>query len=134
MKPGTFYAKGGFRLQSFGRGWLSVLAIIAIAYLGINANQLFGRPSLVINKPANETEIVALANFLTSGNVDPRDKLMINREEIFVDQTGQFQKSIDLQPGLNTLEFTVKRFLGQETTEVRKIIYQPNEVISNNAN
>ena len=108
-------------------GWLSVLAVIAIAYLVINGNQLFGRPNLVIDKPANETESVGLASFLVAGNIDPRDKLMLNQEEVFADQAGSFQKSIDLQPGLNTLEFTVKRFLGRETTEVRKVIYQPDE-------
>ena len=112
-----------------GWGWLAVLAVVAIAYLGINAGQLFGKPSLSISQPASETEIVGLADFLASGVIDPKDKILINREEVFVDQSGKFQKSVSLQPGLNTLEFTVKRFLGRETTEVRKVIYQPEENI-----
>ena len=60
-----------------------------------------------------------------SGKVSAGDKLIINGEEILPEENGRFEKDFSLQPGINTFEFEVKRFLGKEIKIIRQVIYQP---------
>ena len=63
--------------------------------------------------------------FQITGQLEQRDKLMINNEEIFIDPTGQFSKEYNLQPGLNIIEFKAKRLLGREVIVTKRILYEP---------
>ena len=60
-----------------------------------------------------------------TGQVNPGDTLTLNNEVIYPDKSGRFEKEIQLESGLNTLEFRVKRYLGRETTVVKQVLYQP---------
>lgn len=116
-----------FAIKKVKRAWIwpVVLGGIAIVYLAINASRLIGIPPLDIQNPLSATVISHLPGFELSGMIDPRDKVFVNNEEVFVDKDGRFQENYNLQPGLNTFEVLAKRFLGRETKVVKQIIYQP---------
>ena len=84
-----------------------------------------GTPQIQISSPAADNLIVNSPSIKLSGEVNSRDKLTVNGEEILVGENGHFEKDFSLQPGINTIEFRVKRFLGKETAVVRQVIYQP---------
>ena len=63
-----------------------------------------------------------------SGNVEVRDTLTLNGEVIYPNEEGFFEKRVQLEPGLNTLEFKVKRYLGQESSLIKQVFYQPESI------
>ena len=89
------------------------------------ANEFLGIPQIEIAVPSINNAVVNTSSVKLSGKISPRDKLSINSQEIFTDSNGYFEQEFSLQPGLNTVEFKIKRFLGKETKVVRQIIYQP---------
>ncbi len=100
------------------------LAVIALIYLAFKVDRLLGVPPIDINNPPTDNMMVNAASIDLRGDVDPQDKLTINGEEITTDKNGYFEKQFSLQPGINSIEFKVKRLLGKEVTIVRKVIYQ----------
>ena len=107
-----------------------VLAAILIAvgvYLILNINNLLGQPRLEITHPQAETVIVNEPTVSLRGYIDPEDKLLINNQEILVGKDGFFEKEYTLENGLNTIEFSVARFLGKESRIIKQIIYHPQE-------
>ncbi|MDP2696061.1 MAG: helix-turn-helix domain-containing protein [bacterium] len=103
-----------------------VLTVVVGAYLLWNVGHLIGRPELAILYPEAQTLISDQETVTIVGQIDPADKLMINFEEVPVNNSGAFEKEVELALGLNRIEFIVKRFLGRETQAIRQIIYQPN--------
>ncbi|MEE8131768.1 MAG: helix-turn-helix domain-containing protein [Candidatus Paceibacterota bacterium] len=101
------------------------VAILVIIYLVWQIDNLLGIPKIEITNPAFPTVIVNESNLKLSGETDIQNKLTINNEEIFVGEDGRFEKEIYLQPGINTIEFKIKKLLGKEVKVVRQIIYQP---------
>ncbi len=104
--------------------WPTLAAILVIVYGSMNINRLLGKPELAIMSPISASLVTSLPSFSISGKADPKDKLFINNEEVFIEQSGEFQKEFGLQTGLNTFEIVAKRFLGRETKVVKQIIYQ----------
>lgn len=100
-------------------------AVLLGVYIFWNIGHLIGQPLLDISYPAAQTVITAESLARLVGYIDPADKLFINYEEVVIDENGNFEQFYNLEPGLNSVEFTVKRFLGRETKAIRQIIYQP---------
>jgi len=103
---------------------LIVLAIIVVTYLAFKIETLLGVPNIDISNPATDNMVVNLPTIDLRGEIDAKDKLTINNEEIATDKNGYFEKKFLLEAGINSIEFKVKRLLGKETTIVRKVIYQ----------
>lgn len=104
---------------------IGVAAVLLALYLGTNLGRLLGEPLLRITNPVAETTVIATNTILLTGQVNPRDKLLIDDEETYADASGNFEQPYTLQPGLNTVTFTARRLLGKEVTHTRQIIYQP---------
>ncbi len=109
------------RKQIFGAG----IGILFVLYLVANADRLIGRPELQITFPESPIFTTIESNIILTGNLDQKDKLTINGEEIFISQDGNFAEEYELQPGLNVFEFNAQRFLGSSATEIKQILYQP---------
>lgn len=103
-----------------------IAAIALVVYAGMQFNKLTGVPEITVTNPA-AANLISTANeiFVVSGIINPRDKLFINGENVVPQENGTFNKEIQLQPGINTVEFKVSRFLGRETLVTRQILYQP---------
>ena len=106
----------------FTFGFFAILVVIYLAWQGSN---LLGSPKIEITNPAFPTIIVNEQNLTLSGETDKQNKLTINNEEIFINDDNKFEKEIFLQPGVNTIEFKIKKLLGKEVKVMRQIIYQP---------
>ena len=97
-----------------------------------------GIPLVEINLPAKVGDVEFLETrdrFLEiQGKINSKDSIIINREPVPVSPDGSFSKEVMLDAGLSTFEIKVKRFLGRETTVIRKVLYiteNLNEEINN---
>ncbi|MDO8516028.1 MAG: helix-turn-helix domain-containing protein [bacterium] len=109
--------------------WLAVLGVVLLAYGIFRLSGALGKPTLVITSPVQETAESTFPQMLITGTLHDADSLTVSGEVILVAEDGSWQKEIPLQPGLNTIEVTAKKFLGGETKLLRQIYYQP-EVIA----
>lgn len=116
-----------YALQKVSRKKLfaGIVVILILGYIGARFNTLTGKPSLRIEEPATATIIVTVPEFTIRGSVTPSDKLLVNNEEIPTSEHGTFEKTILLQPGINTVHVIAKRLLGRTSDEIRQIIYRP---------
>jgi len=109
--------------------FLALIAVVLAGYLVFRYNFFLGSPTLSLlgqlSSSGNLT--VSESSLKVEGQIKPGDQLMINRENIFVDENGYFQKDATLQPGLNIVQFQIKRFLGRETTITKQILYLPKQ-------
>lgn len=118
-----------FSLQKINKGRVVGLAVLVLlfAYGLFRFDVIVGKPLLQISAPV---EALFLSNeeiFELSGLAESRDKLTVNGENIIINEDGSFNKKWKLTPGINILEFKVKRFLGLETSETRRVIYTPRD-------
>lgn len=120
--PGNRYA-----LQKISRGWFVAGAILGLLIIVViaNSNRFLGVPSLVIDVPDDETTISVESSITLMGHINPHDVLTIGGEAVSVDSEGNFTKEYPLEPGLNTIEFSVKKLLGREKRVIRTVIYEP---------
>lgn len=96
-------------------------AVMILVFIGFRFNDILGRPTLNVSLPESTSE----QTITVAGNISPGDRLTLNAEVIYPDEAGSFEKRIQLEPGLNTLEFRIKRYLGQEAEFVKQVFYQP---------
>jgi len=114
-----------FAVHGISRGWAVgiFVAVACILFGGYNIYGIVAAPELVITVPASEGSTVAQETILLQGKTDPSYVVTINGSEVYVGKDGLFQKELQLQEGINTVEFVVRKFLGKETHVVRHIVY-----------
>ena len=98
-----------------------LFALVVLVFVGFRFNDILGRPTINVVLP----ETTSQETITVSGNVQAGDRLTLNKEVIYPNEEGLFEKRVQLEPGLNTLEFQIKRYLGQETTVIKQVFYQP---------
>ena len=107
------------------KNWIFiVVGIFVIIYLFFRLNYFLSVPLLEVNNPPSDNFIINAPAIDLKGRIDSGDKLTINNEEIVADSNGYFEKQFSLEPGINSIEFKVKRLLGKEVKITRKVIYQ----------
>lgn len=99
------------------------IAIILLIFLISNFNNFFAKPYLNITNPREAITTTSEPSIYLLGAINPKDKLAINDREIVTDIYGNFESIYDLQPGLNTITFKVKKILGKENSEIRQIMF-----------
>jgi len=103
---------------------LGIIILTLILYLAWGASRLFGIPSLTVTSPENNID-VHTPTIILKGTVSRGDLLTINNNEISVNPDGSFEKEYPLDPGLNTIDFRAKRFLGRTVIVTRSVQYIP---------
>jgi len=103
----------------------ALIAIIAVGYLAFQYDFFFRKPTLALLGQLASSTAISGPNLKIEGRVKSGDRLAINKESTYVDESGYFQKDFSLQPGPNVIQFQIKRFLGRETTITKQIIYSP---------
>jgi len=99
--------------------------LIVLAFIGFRFNDILGKPTIDVSLPESTTE----ETITVTGNVRPGDTLTLNEEVIYPNEDGYFETRVQLErEALNTFTFKVKRFLGQETTVIKQVFYQPESV------
>lgn len=102
----------------------SIIIISFLVYFTVNAFSFFKKPSVDFTNLKESTTITSEKNFLVTGQTNPKNQLVLNNERLMLDKNGKFEKNIELQPGFNTLNFKVKKFLGKEYTITKQVFYQ----------
>lgn len=97
-----------------------LLILILTTTIFVRFNQIFGVPELSLELPS----AISVESLTISGDVRPGDKLTLNGEIVYTNESGHFEETFFLKPGLNTLEFRVKRFLGKEIVVIKEIYYE----------
>lgn len=101
-----------------------IVAAAILIFFVLNFNNFFGKPYLEITNPKNPLITVFDSSINLTGQINPNDKITINGKEITTDLNGKFELIYEFQPGLNTIEFKVKKLLGKEKIEIRQIIFE----------
>lgn len=101
--------------------WIALVVVALLIFLGFRLNSILGKPILDVSLPETTTD----QTVKVAGEVTPGDTLTLNNEIVYPNEKGEFAKDIQLEPGLNILEFKVKRYLGREIRVVKQIFYQP---------
>lgn len=105
--------------------WLTMAGLIILGYLGFRFYHILGKPQLAVYYPGETLISVGDGTITVAGASGSGDKVFVNREEVTVGADGRWQKRVQLQPGLNTIEITAKKFLGGETKILRQVVYEP---------
>lgn len=105
--------------------WLGVVALIIGIYLLFRLPEIVGQPSLDIGFPSEPVSTVSVTPVTIIGSIKNGDEFSVNGERVPLEQNGVWQKSIDLQEGMNTIELKAKKFLGREIRVLRQVIYTP---------
>lgn len=103
-------------------GVVGIVIVVIAGALWVKA--LLGTGEIDIKNPSQESTVVNDPSIDLRGKINPSDRLTINNEGVVIDKSGYFEKKFSLEPGINSVEFKVKRLLGKETTVVKQIIYQ----------
>ena len=101
------------------KGWFvaPILVLLLFITLFVRSNEILGVPELHIDLPS----VVYTESIEITGSVRKGDTLTLNGEIVYTDDLGNFKEPVLLKPGLNTLQFKVKRFLGKESIVVKEV-------------
>ena len=108
--------------------FLFIIIIILTGYFVFRYNFFLGKPTLSLMGQliSSANPVVSEPVIKIEGQIKLGDQLTINKENVYVDEAGYFQKDFSLQTGLNIVQFQIKRFLGRETTITKQVLYLPN--------
>ena len=101
-----------------------VIAVAVVIVAGIWVRTIAIREGIDVKNPAESGVVVYEPSIDLRGKINPGERLTINNEDVAIDRSGYFEKNFSLEPGINTVEFKVKRLLGKEQAVTRQIIYQ----------
>ena len=100
------------------------IAIVLIIFFITNFNSFFAKPDLNIENPKEAITTTSESAIDLLGSIDPKDKLTINDKEVVTDPNGNFESIYELQMGLNTINFKVKKIFGKENSEIRQVMLE----------
>lgn len=106
--------------------WIALLGAVILGYLAIRLPAIIGEPRLSVLSPADPTSAARDPQFRVAGTVDRATDLLVNGEKTAV-INGSWERTVVLEPGLNTIEIRAKKFLGRETAVVRQVVYEPED-------
>ena len=112
-----------FALQKMSKTtmvWI-IAGLVVFLLISLNFNRILGKPTIDVTVPDTTEESVVMV----IGVINPEDRLTLNGEIIYTNDIGSFEKQVQLEPGLNTLEVKARRYLGRETKLVKQVFYQP---------
>lgn len=109
--------------------FLSALFLVLIsAYLWYQYEVFIGPPTLVLLDPKQDVEVQS-PEIKIKGNTDSGVSLTINGQNVYVNQDGFFDLTVNLIAGINAIEIRAKNRREQVSTIVRRILYKNSEII-----
>lgn len=92
-------------------------------YLWIQLHTLAAPPKLEITNPVSDLTINQ-DTIKIKGKTEPEVELFINDQQVSLDSQGNFEETIGLTKGMNTLNIKAKSKVGKETSVLRKILVE----------
>lgn len=105
----------------FRRIAIGFVVLVVLAYLGLEVKRIVGPPKLTVTQPAVDIT-VNFEQFSVTGQTEPESRIFINSQPVSVSRDGTFHESVDLQPGVNTLQIRAEKKNGKTTTVTRTIL------------
>ena len=100
------------------------LFLFAIAiYLFIRFIPFLFSPEILLEKPATESIVVNFSQIEVAGYASNTSLLTLNSEELYIEKNGKFNKTVDLNEGINRLVFEASSVFGRKSEVVRKVVY-----------
>ena len=106
---------------------LTILGLVILIFVGIigyifySVENFTSPPNLEISSPVAES-IINQDNVEVVGKTDIGVTLQINDQTVLIDDKGNFQESVKLQPGLNNIELRATNRIKKETVKTIKIL------------
>jgi cytoskeletal protein RodZ len=104
---------------------IAVIILIVLVYLVIQLPRIWGKPTLALMSPNENPFTTQSSTIAMSGTIQNANSLTLNGDQITIMPDGSWQKNVLLQDGINTFQFTAKKFLGGETDIIEQVIYDP---------
>ena len=99
---------------------VAILFLITLsAFIGYRLFSFLKKPQFVLESPKTREIRVSDRLVAVRGFVERESNLTVNGREIIIDSEGNFSGSVELRPGLNTLEFLATNRFGKMTKDVR---------------
>lgn len=98
-----------------------LIALICFSYLGYRLGKVITPPVLSVYSPA-ENIITEKHNLQIAGSSENEASIIINGELVLSDKDGQFNKTINLKNGINTITITASKKYGRDNTIVRQVL------------
>ncbi len=107
----------------------TLFLILIFAYLWYQYDVFVGPPTLVLLDPKQDMEVRS-PEIKIKGNTDSDASLTINGQDVYVNQGGLFDLTVNLTAGINAIEIRAKNRRGQTSIIVRQILYKVSEQMS----
>lgn len=100
-----------------------LLILVLLVYFLLRSGTIFGQTEINFIGLGESYVVSPGSEFVIRGTIEPLASLTMNGTRLYPDEEGYFEVKVQLQPGLNTFEFKVAKFLGEEKTIVKQIFY-----------
>lgn len=104
-------------------GFLILIGILLLGYLGWQINQIFSPPALAVNEPADNI-IIKQSYVVISGVTEKEARVFINNKEIYLGEGGKFSTTLDLQKGLNIIKISAQKKYSKEAVIYKQILVE----------
>jgi len=107
---------------------LVIFLIIAacFVYLGFEIKKIVSPPFLEISNPSDNL-VINENTIEVIGKTEPESTVTINGQEVFLNPTGNFQETIELANGLNTIEISSQKKHSNKNIVYRHILVEQKE-------
>lgn len=116
--PRTRWSYRSIRLITFAAAIFAVLV-----YFGFQVRGILAPPPLAVDDPAADVAVTE-PRITIHGTTQPEVTVQVNGQDVQVDRSGNFQETIDLQAGVNTLTVTASRKRSRTATVIRRVLVQ----------
>jgi len=110
---------------------VAVAALSLISYLGWQVHSIVTPPALAIFTPP-DGYVTTQPGILIHGETAKEARVYLNGQEITTNGQGQFEETVNLSPGINTLEISAKKRHGKISRSTRHVILKTAERLSLN--
>lgn len=100
---------------------LAVVVLGLVGYLGWQVRSMITPPALAIFTPP-DGYVTTHPGLLIYGETSPEALVFINGQKITTNDAGHFEETVNLSPGINTLEISAKKRHGKTSRLTRHVI------------
>jgi cytoskeletal protein RodZ len=120
--PGGFEKTEEFSVSKFRFGrrtfFIFIIFAVFVGYILFQYRYAFINPPLRVDSP-KENEVISASYIRVSGKTDSNATVFINKDGVTVDESGSFEKTVNVFPGKVTLTIrAVNKFLRQTEKKI----------------
>jgi len=120
----NFLPRGGISPKIVKISLVLIVLVFILGYIGWQFSVVLVKPNIVIENPRENEIVVFNDSMVLKGSTDTQSNLFLNDSLMDVSINGNFEKNIELLPGLNVLEFKAVSRFGKETIIIKRIIFE----------